>query len=127
MKFRYTILYVDDVQATLKFYEAAFGMSIQMLHEAGDYGVLETGQTQLAFSSNSLMASGGIDVRNHHNGHVFEIGLETNDVQGAFDRAVENGATPKVEVQSKPWGQEVGYVTDLNGFLIEICSPVQSP
>jgi hypothetical protein len=26
--------------------------------------------------------------------------------------------------KQKPWGQTVGYVHDLNGFLVEICSPM---
>jgi DTW domain-containing protein len=45
-----TILYVPDVPATLKFYEAAFGLTTRFLHENGDYGELETGSTALALS-----------------------------------------------------------------------------
>jgi hypothetical protein len=28
-------------------------------------------------------------------------------------------------VEEKPWGQKLGYVRDLNGCLVEICSPVK--
>ena len=49
MQLGYTILYVPDVPATLKFYEAAFGLTTRFLHESGDYGELETGSTALAF------------------------------------------------------------------------------
>jgi lactoylglutathione lyase len=55
MQLGYTILYVPNVPATLKFYEAAFGLTTRFLHESGDYGELETGSTALAFSSHSLM------------------------------------------------------------------------
>jgi len=55
MQLGYTILYVPDVPATLKFYEAAFGLTTRFLHESGDYGELETGSTALAFSAHSLM------------------------------------------------------------------------
>jgi catechol 2,3-dioxygenase-like lactoylglutathione lyase family enzyme len=41
MQLGYTILYVPDVPATLKFYEAAFGLTTRFLHEGGDYGELE--------------------------------------------------------------------------------------
>jgi len=34
------------------------------------------------------------------------------------------GATPEKAVTEKPWGQRVGYVRDLNGCLVELCSPV---
>jgi lactoylglutathione lyase len=27
----------------------------------------------------------------------------------------------------KPWGQKVSYVRDLNGCLVEVCSPVPQP
>ena len=55
MQLGYTILYVPDVPATLKFYEAAFGLVTRFLHDSGDYGELETGSTALAFSSHRLM------------------------------------------------------------------------
>ncbi len=29
-----------------------------------------------------------------------------------------------VEPNTKPWGQVVAYVRDLDGFLIEICTPM---
>ena len=40
MRFRYTILYVAEVAASLDFYQRAFGLQIKMLHESGDYGEL---------------------------------------------------------------------------------------
>ena len=45
MKLKYAILYVEDVPATLDFYEQAFGLTRKMLHEGGDYGELDTGTT----------------------------------------------------------------------------------
>ncbi len=53
MKFKYTILYVDDVVETFSFYEKAFGLKKKMLHESGDYGELDTGNTTLSFSKNA--------------------------------------------------------------------------
>lgn len=55
MKFKYTILYVDDVVETFSFYEKAFGLQKKMLHESGEYGELDTGSTTLSFSSLKLM------------------------------------------------------------------------
>ena len=59
MKFRYTILYVEDVARTLTFYERAFGLKTGFLHESGDYGELVSGDTKLAFSSRRLMTQLG--------------------------------------------------------------------
>jgi lactoylglutathione lyase len=36
---------------------------------------------------------------------------------------VEAGAAPVSEPATKPWGQDVAYVRDPDGVLIEIASP----
>lgn len=127
MRFRYTILYVDDVPATLGFFARAFGLERKMLHESGDYGELATGATTLSFSSKRLMTElGKTPGQASAEAPVFEIALETDDVQGALDRAVREGATLVQEVREEPWGQTVAYVSDANGFLIELCTPVRT-
>lgn len=50
----YTIFYVQDVGATVGFFEAAFGLERRMLTPENDYGELETGSTTLAFASLEL-------------------------------------------------------------------------
>ena len=125
MQLGYTILYVPDVPATLKFYEAAFGLTTRFLHESGDYGELETGTTALAFSAHSLMQQLGKNPQ-AANAHApsFEIALCTPDVPAALARAVAAGATPMRPVEVMPWGQTIAYVADLNGFLVELCTPM---
>lgn len=54
MKFGYTIVYVSSVEETLAFYKEAFGFETRFLHESGQYGELETGETVLAFASHAL-------------------------------------------------------------------------
>ena len=41
-----------------------------------------------------------------------------------WKRAESAGAKVVQEARREPWGQTTAYVTDLNGFLVEICSPV---
>lgn len=38
--------------------------------------------------------------------------------------AIKSGAKQLAETAIKPWGQKVGYLRDLNGFIIEICTPI---
>lgn len=125
MKFKYTILYVDDVSETLGFYEEAFGLERTMLHESGEYGELCTGSTTLSFSSIKLMKELGKNAAkpNSHT-HSFEIAFETDDVKSALSKALKAGAVLVQEAKEMPWGQTVAYVTDTNGFLIEICTPI---
>ncbi|MEW9834135.1 VOC family protein [Mesorhizobium marinum] len=128
MIFRYTILYVDDVARALAFYERAFNLERRFLHESGDYGELSTGQTRLAFSSKRLMRElGKAPGSPSPQAPVFEIAFETQDVNAAFDRAVAAGAAPVQAVRDEPWGQTTSYVSDPDGYLVEICSPVQLP
>jgi lactoylglutathione lyase len=125
MHLAYTILYVPNVPATLKFYEAAFGLKTRFLHEGGDYGELDTGSTVLAFSAHSLMQQLGKNPQAASAGApCFEIALATPDVAAALARAVAAGATPMRAIEVMPWGQTIAYVADINGFLVEICTPV---
>lgn len=128
MILRYTILYVGDVAAALAFYERAFGLERGFVHDSGDYGELATGVTKLAFSSTALMRQlGKAPGRPSPAAPVFEIAFETGDVAAAFARAVAAGAVPVQAPRDEPWGQTTAYVSDADGYLVEICSPVQLP
>ena len=47
MKLRWTIVYVPDVEATMAFYEKAFGLERRFVSEEGGYGEMETGETRI--------------------------------------------------------------------------------
>lgn len=128
MIFRYTILYVHDVEATLAFFNAAFGFKTTFLHDSKDYGELDTGQTKLAFSSIELMQQlGKSPATKPVTNPSFEIAFETDDVAAALAKAVDAGAELVQDVEEMPWGQTTAYVRLTEGFLIEICTAVQVP
>ncbi|MEL6343030.1 MAG: VOC family protein [Myxococcota bacterium] len=127
MKFGYTIIYVPDVLAALTFYEAAFGFVRRFVHPSQDYGELATGETVLAFASEGLRALNGLELRDNRmteRAPGVEIVFVTDAVEQAMTRALDAGAAPVHAITEKPWGQRVGYVRDLNGVLIELCTPV---
>lgn len=127
MKFKYTILYVQNVEESIIFFENAFGLKRIMIHESGDYGELDTGLTKLSFSSIKLMQELGKKVSRPVKGApTFEIAFETDDVSTSLARAISVGAELVQDVTDMPWGQTISYVNDKNGFLIEICSPINS-
>ncbi len=126
MKFGYTLLYVKDVEASVLFYESAFGISRSFVHESG-YGEMNTGETKLGFVAESLAASNGVEfaaVQGTAKPPGVEIAFVTENVASAYEKAVNAGATVAAPPKQKPWGQTVAYVRDCNGFLVEICSPV---
>jgi lactoylglutathione lyase len=115
MKLGYTIIYVPDVAASLLFFERAFGLSRRFLHESGDYGELETGETALAFASHEL--------GNMNFPKGFVAASESSKPLG-IEIALAAGAVELKKPETKPWGQVVSYVRCPDGTLVEICSPV---
>jgi lactoylglutathione lyase len=130
MKFGYTIIYVPDVTASLVFFEKAFGFSRRFLHESGDYGELETGETTLAFASLELGAinlpSGFIAANTSVPPLGMEVAFVTTSVAEAHAQALAVGAIEIKAPESKPWGQVVSYVRCPDGTLVELCSPVDA-
>lgn len=126
----YVILYVNDVAASLAFYEKAFGLAKRFFHDDNGkaYGELETGATRLAFASVVL-------AKEHLNQEIVasapnraplgvEVALTTPDVAALFECAIKAGATAVSQPVTKPWGQTVAYVRDNSGFLVELCTPM---
>lgn len=128
MKLRYIILYVPDVTKAVTFYETAFDLTRLFIHEGGDYAEMATGDTRLAFSAHALMSQlGKTPGQPSPAAPVFELALETDDVAAQYAKAVAAGASPIDPPSDQPWGQTISYVSDPNGYLIEICSPVAAP
>lgn len=128
MKFGYTIIYVPAVAESLAFFEEAFGLSRRFLHESGDYGELETGETTLAFASHELgemnLPTGFVAASESSKPLGFEVVLVTLTVAEAHAKALAAGAAEVKAPELKPWGQVVSYVRCPDGTLVEICSPI---
>ncbi len=128
IKFGYTILYVKDVELTLGFYEKAFGLTRKFISPDLSYGELLTGETTLSFASHQLAGSNlknGFEASTPGNKPFgFEIGFTTPDVQLTLENAIKAGGVQEEAPKTKPWGQVVAYVRDPDGFLVEICTPM---
>lgn len=127
MKLGYVIAYVPDVSAAVDFYERAFGLTRRFVHESGAYAEMETGATALAFVAEDLARANGVDFlpqRPDQRAAAVEIALVADDVAAALDRAVAAGCPAVKAPEQKPWGQTVAYVRDLNGMLVELCTPI---
>ena len=128
VKFAYTILYVEDVTKSVEFYEEAFGFSRKFVSPENDYGELLVGDTTLSFASISLaktnLKAGFLESSLDQKPFGIEIGFTTENVAETVSNALKAGATIVENPKEKPWGQIVAYVRDLEGFLIEICTPM---
>ena len=128
IKFAYTILYVQDVTRAIDFYEKAFAFTRKFITPDNSYGELLMGDTTLSFASTALaetnLKDGFIESSLSEKPFGIEIGFTTEDVEATVKVAVEAGAIMVAEPKIKPWGQVVAYVRDIDGFLVEICTPV---
>jgi lactoylglutathione lyase len=129
VKFRYTILYVQDVEKSIVFYENAFGFSRKFITPDQDYGELITGETTLSFASKKLagqnLNDGFVESNLNNKPFAIEIGFITDDVPALVQKVTSFGAVLVKEPTTKPWGQVVSYVRDLDGFLVEICTEMK--
>ena len=126
---RCTGFFVEDVPKTLSFYQAAFGLNLRYLHPSTGYAEVETGETLLAFVSEqfideaSLLGGSPFRTNRHDTAPIAAwIAFVTADMEGDWQRALAAGATVVKLPEAKPWGQVVGYLRDLNGVIVELCT-----
>jgi len=128
LTYAYTILYVKDVDSTLSFFEKAFGFKRKFITPEKDYAEMLTGTTTLALASQELGKSnlqGGFSAINELAKPVgIELAFVSDQLDKDWKRAVDAGASVLEKISSKPWGQRVGYLTEANGCLIEMCDPM---
>ena len=128
IKFAYTILYVNDVTKSVEFYEQAFGFTRKFITPDNSYGELLTGETTLSFASITLartnLKDGFIESSLQNKPFAQEIGFTTENVSEVYENALKAGAIDEAEPTFKSHGQTVAYVRDLDGFLVEICTPM---
>ena len=127
MKLGWVIVYVDDPAAAAAFYERAFGLRDEFVAGSGTYAQLDTGPTRLAFAAYELGDGnfpGGVQRPRDEQPSNVEIALVADDVDGAFERAVQAGCTALAAPADKPQGQRVAYVRDPFGTLVELATPI---
>jgi lactoylglutathione lyase len=126
--YKYTIIYVKNVTLAIEFYEKAFGVERIFISPEGDYGELNTGSTVLAFANmelgNTNIKAGFIASKLEDKTLGIELAFVSENIKETWNQALEAGATVLEEIETKPWGQDVGYLRDPDGVLIEVCTPV---
>lgn len=129
IQYAYTILYVKDVPQTMEFYKKAFSFEEKFLTPENDYGELLSGSTTIAFANlelgNANFQKGFAESKMSEKPFGIELAFTTLEVEKVMENAIRHGAELLEQMVTKPWGQQVGYLRDVNGFIIEICTPIQ--
>jgi lactoylglutathione lyase len=127
-KFGYTILYVTDVAKSINFYESSFGFQRKLITPANDYGELVTGETTISFASKTLaksnLSNGFTECSLANKPFAIELAIITDNVDEVVGNSIKAGATILENPKQKTWGQTVAYIRDIDGFLIEVCTPI---
>jgi lactoylglutathione lyase len=127
LQFRYTGFFVNDVPATVAFYDEAFGFRLRYMHPSSGYAELETGDTLLCFVSDAFvqganLLGGMIYVPNKANADpaAAQVAFVTDNMEADWARALAAGASIVKPPEAKPWGQTAGYLRDCNGVIVEL-------
>jgi lactoylglutathione lyase len=117
-------LFVDDIDASIRFYEHALGF--RLTRREADYGSLERESAVLGLGSiDKLPAAGsgpgftraGLAGRR---GAGVEIVLEVSDVEAALQAVLSAGVQPVEPLRDRPWGLRDFRVVDPDGYYLRI-------
>lgn len=119
-------LLVKDMGTMIRFYRDVLGFEIKEAEDADNVYLVKDGTLFLLYGRKDFetMTHRRYEYLTGVNGH-FEIALYVDtfqEVDAAFDHAVEKGATPILAPTTEPWGQRTCYIADPEGNLIEIGS-----
>jgi predicted enzyme related to lactoylglutathione lyase len=126
LRLGWVIVYVDDPAAASAFYEATFGLRGEFA--APTYAQMDTGATKLAFAAYSLGAEnfpgGVLRAAQDDQPRNVEIALVADDVDAAYERALQAGCSALAAPSDASHGQRVAWVRDPFGTLVELASPL---
>lgn len=120
------ILWVPDAAQALAFYQAAFGATEDFRREMHGrllIAVILIGDSRLMISDrqNDPAKAGGADRR----GEGLELKIYVDEVDQAFRRAIELGATEVEAVGDRYFGERSGSLRDPFGFLWRLAAFVE--
>lgn len=119
-------LFVDDMAKMIRFYKDVLGFEIKEEENTSNVYLVKDGTLFLLYGRNDFekMTNRRYEYIKGLNDHS-EIALYVDtfeEVDEAYKKAVENGATSVLEPELEPWGQRTCYIADPEGNLIEIGS-----
>ena len=119
-------LFVNDMAKMIRFYRDVLGFEIKEAEDTSNVYLVKDGTLFLLYGRDDFekMTGHRYEYVKGLNGH-FELALYVDtfeEVDSAFKRAVESGATAVMEPKLEPWGQRTCYISDPEGNLIEIGS-----
>lgn len=133
MEFRVGIM-TRDYDASLRFYHDALGFSIHQQWDRGgeDFGAVlatERGSVELLPLTSGYIQShdGNADGANAAAAARVWLYIEVADVDAAYTRAKDHGATVLLPPTDEPWGHRRIRLRDPNGVIVGLFSRTAQP
>ena len=120
-------LAVENAADAIEFYKRAFGAEETVRMNAPDGSI---GHAELEIGDSRVMLSDPFPQSNvrpptERGGATASVFLYVEDVDAAFKRAVDAGATVEMELEDMFWGDRFGTVTDPFGQVWSMASHVE--
>jgi len=119
LTFQASVIFVQDIVASRRFYEELLGQEVEMDHGASISfkGGLALWQVEHAFQTiyERTPESTEQPGRQEH-----ELHFETTDAQATSVRLLEAGVEPVHPVREMPWGKRIFRVRDPDGHIVAI-------
>lgn len=123
-RFSFTYLWTPDVEATLRFYERAFGLPVRRAARDGDWGLVGDPGHPLGIEGHHLAPerAGGRFPDTYVRGQPagFYLVLDVAELESAFRRAVDAGCEVLSPPERTAVGNRVAWVRDPNGVVVEL-------
>jgi lactoylglutathione lyase len=121
MKLSHTILFVADVDRSVRFYRDVLGLAHRFT-DAG-YAEFDTGETRFALYEQRHAAwLVGRDVA--AGGVSSEVVFLVADVDGEHRRLRALGVPIVAEPTDRPWGHRTLHIADPDGFVVELAQEI---
>lgn len=118
-----TVLYVADIERSLRLYRDAFGMTETYRFPGSgvpEHVEVRVGSTTLGLSNSAGLASHGMPPLRRGEGQPFELAFGCDDVDVALPKLLAAGCTLVREPFDTAAGNRSAYVEDADGNRISI-------
>lgn len=124
-----TILAVPDLQATTRFYRAAFAWPMDVDTPVYVEFLLPNAQRLGLYERQGFGKNVGSLPHQTPSGEVSstELYFYCDSVEASTDRLLAAGANSLSPLQPRSWGDEVAYFADPNGVVLALARPAVTP